>query len=200
MKCDSCSADISPDSLRCAFCGSHVHRAAPVAHAPKSRSRSDIFAQIKSSPQFQAAALGQGLEPQSAPFALYAQAGFLTLFIGVTIFMTIVFALMAGPMCIVPLGMALFGCFMLAKSGSTIHSFATSPATPIPAIVATKRVEMRGKNGNMACYFATFEYESGDREEFPIWERKLFGQLAEDDAGVLIRRGEIAVGFRRVPR
>lgn len=130
---------------------------------------------------------------------MYAQTGFLCLFCIVTFGMTIAFARFAGLMCIVPLGMTIFAGFMLAKSGAKLHSFATSPTVKIPVIVAAKRVQVHGEHNNLLAYYCTFEFETGDREEIHLWEQKLFGQLAEDDAGVLFRRGEIAVDFRRVP-
>ncbi|MCC9605750.1 DUF2500 domain-containing protein [Blastopirellula sp. JC732] len=198
MKCESCSADIPPESERCEFCGSHVPRAPLVPASAPVPSRSEIFQRIKSSAEYQAAAIGQGLDTPAVPTALFFQTGFLAFFCCAAGFMTFIFALVAGPMCVFPLFMLAIGIFGLMKSGTTTYSYASAEATPVPAIITSKRVEMRGKRGTLAHYFATFEYESGERDEFPIWEQSLFGKLAEEDAGVLIRRGPVAVGFRRV--
>ncbi|TWT39341.1 DUF2500 family protein [Blastopirellula retiformator] len=198
MKCDSCSADVSLDSTQCEFCGTYVRRDVEAPASTSAASRSEIFARIKDSPQFQDAVLGQSLDTPPVPASMFMQTGFLVIFCCGAGFVTIMFATLAGAMWILPLGMLLIGLFGLYKSSSTAYTYATASAIAIPAIVAAKRVEMRGKNGTLAHYYATFEYENGERDEFPIWEQELFGKLAEEDAGVLIRRSKVAAGFRRV--
>ncbi|PQO47212.1 hypothetical protein [Blastopirellula marina] len=198
MKCENCNADLAPEAKRCEFCGSHIHPAQPPGPSTHTPSRQELFAQIKSSAEFKTAVLGQMLDSPTAPTGMYLRAIYSFIFCCVTGLITVMLARNAEPSGIVPLVMFAVGLFFLIKSVAAIKTYASASAVPTPAIVAAKRSETEGKNGDASHYFATFEYESGERDELPIYDRQLFGQLADDDAGVLLRRGPIAVGFRRV--
>lgn len=198
MKCDSCSVELAPTAQQCDFCGSHVGLSRPPATSAETPPREKIFAQIKSSAEFKAAVLAQTLDSPSAPTETYLRAVYSFIFCCVTGAITVMLAANAEPSGVVPFALFAVGLFFLIKSLAAIRSHAYATAVPTPAIVAAKRLETPGRVGNVPHYFATFDYESGERDELEISGAKLFGQLADDDAGVLIRRGPIAVGFRRV--
>lgn len=81
-----------------------------------------------------------------------------------------------------------------------------SPRLSVPAIVKTKRTNVsRSTHHNdnshhthstSTSYYATFEFESGDRLELQISGTE-YGQLAEEDYGVLTFQGTRYLGFKR---
>ncbi|MCT2537896.1 DUF2500 domain-containing protein [Aquibacillus koreensis] len=80
-----------------------------------------------------------------------------------------------------------------------------SPRLSVPAVVKTKRTHFSKRshahNNNMhhssrTEYYATFEFESGDRTEFRMNGNE-YGQLAEGDIGILEFQGTRYLGFER---
>lgn len=80
-----------------------------------------------------------------------------------------------------------------------------SPRLAVHAIVKTKRthVSKRGSvnddnlhHSTRTTYYATFEFESGDRTEFQISGTE-YGQLAEEDEGTLSFQGTRYLSFER---
>jgi hypothetical protein len=86
-----------------------------------------------------------------------------------------------------------------------------SPKLSVPAIVKTKRTHVSRHTHNhggdnhhhhhssQTSYYATFEFESGDRSEFKITGSE-YGQLAEGDMGKLTFQGTRYLGFERFTR
>jgi hypothetical protein len=76
------------------------------------------------------------------------------------------------------------------------------PIESVPARVVAKRTEtsgnVSGNSGGMVStwYYATFEFDDGERREFSIRGRD-FGQLAERDQGLLTFQGTRFHGFER---
>ncbi|WP_108670240.1 DUF2500 domain-containing protein [Peribacillus acanthi] len=80
-----------------------------------------------------------------------------------------------------------------------------APRLSVPAIVKTKRSDVRGHNHSAndhathhtsTRYFVTFEVESGDRMELTM-EGNQYGLLAEGDTGILTFQGTRFLGFER---
>lgn len=75
-----------------------------------------------------------------------------------------------------------------------------SPQLTVAAHVKTKRTKISGGTGDTRAstyYYVTFEYESGDRQEFKL-SGKQYGMLAEGDIGKLSFQGTRFLGFERV--
>lgn len=70
-----------------------------------------------------------------------------------------------------------------------------SPLLTVPAEVAAKRIDVRGDHSR-TTYYITFEVQSGDRMEFSI-EGKEYGQLVEQDVGLLSFQGTRYISFER---
>lgn len=81
-----------------------------------------------------------------------------------------------------------------------------SPRLSVPAVVKTKRTNVsrhthhhdntHHTHNTSTSYYATFEFESGDRMELHMSGQE-YGQLAEGDYGVLSFQGTRYLGFKR---
>ena len=70
-----------------------------------------------------------------------------------------------------------------------------APRLTSEATVVTKRTHVRGDHAH-TTYFATFQFESGDRLELEI-PRDRFGYLVEGDRGKLYFQGTRFLDFER---
>ena len=70
-----------------------------------------------------------------------------------------------------------------------------SPRVSSEATVVTKRTQVRGDHAH-TTYYATFQFESGDRLELEI-PLNQFGYLVEGDKGKLTFQGARFLGFER---
>ena len=70
-----------------------------------------------------------------------------------------------------------------------------SPRVSSEATVVTKRTQVRGDHAH-TTYYATFQFESGDRLELEIPHNQ-FGYLVEGDLGKLTFQGTRFLGFER---
>ena len=70
-----------------------------------------------------------------------------------------------------------------------------SPRVSSDATVVTKRTHVRGDHAH-TTYYATFQFESGDRLELEI-PRDRFGYLVEGDKGKLHFQGTRFLDFQR---
>lgn len=76
------------------------------------------------------------------------------------------------------------------------------PVQSLPAQVVTKRADTRGRGGMNTMnsvntwYYATFDIEGGQRQEFSVNGRE-YGMLAEGDQGTLTFQGTRYKGFTR---
>lgn len=74
-----------------------------------------------------------------------------------------------------------------------------SPILTVPAKVVTKRTHTSGGTGDSPAsttYYVTFEVQSGDRIELRLSGRE-YGQLADDDFGLLTSQGTRFQSFER---
>lgn len=83
-----------------------------------------------------------------------------------------------------------------------------SPRLDVPASVVTKRTSVNyhrhhhsghdhmGHTTTSTSYFVTFQFDSGDRLEFPVNGHE-YGMLAEGDEGTLTFQGTRYLGFKR---
>jgi hypothetical protein len=97
--------------------------------------------------------------------------------------------------------MAMFGLVFgmiistLIKNGKQNRKNDISPRLTSEAAVVTKRTHVRGDHAH-TTYFATFQFESGDRLELEI-PRDRFGYLVEGDKGKLHFQGTRFLNFER---
>ena len=83
----------------------------------------------------------------------------------------------------------------LVKQGKTNRKNDASPRVSADATVVTKRTHVRGDHAH-TTYFATFQFESGDRLELEI-PRDKFGYIVEGDSGKLHFQGTRFLDFER---
>ena len=83
----------------------------------------------------------------------------------------------------------------LVKNGKQNRKNNASPRLTSEATVVTKRTHVRGDHAH-TTYFATFQFESGDRLELEI-PRDRFGYLVEGDKGKLHFQGTRFLDFQR---
>ena len=83
----------------------------------------------------------------------------------------------------------------LVKNAKAERKNDASPRLTSAATVVTKRTHVRGDHAH-TTYFATFQFESGDRLELQI-PRDRFGYLVEGDSGKLHFQGTRFLDFER---
>ena len=83
----------------------------------------------------------------------------------------------------------------LVKNRKQEHKNDASPRLSSEATVVTKRTHVWGDHSR-TTYFATFQFESGDRLELEI-PRDRFGYLVEGDRGKLHFQGTRFLDFER---
>ena len=83
----------------------------------------------------------------------------------------------------------------LVRNGKQNRKSNASPRLTSEATVVTKRTHVRGDHAH-TTYFATFQFESGDRLELEI-PRDRFGYLVEGDKGKLHFQGARFLDFER---
>ena len=99
------------------------------------------------------------------------------------------------------LSLAIFGLAFgiiisnLVKNGKRERKNNASPRLTSEATVVTKRTLVRGDHAH-TTYFATFQFESGDRLELEI-PRDKFGYIVEGDHGKLHFQGTRFLDFER---
>ena len=84
----------------------------------------------------------------------------------------------------------------LLKSAKQNHQNNNSPRITSEATVVTKRTKVWGDHSH-TVYFATFQFESGDRLELEIPHNQ-FGYLVEGDKGKLTFQGTRFLEFQRM--
>ena len=84
----------------------------------------------------------------------------------------------------------------LVKSGRGNHKNNNSPRVTADATVVAKRNRVWGDHSH-TDYYATFQFESGDRLELVVPHNQ-FGYLVEGDHGKLTFQGSRFVSFERM--
>lgn len=97
-----------------------------------------------------------------------------------------------GIVFVIVIGMIIFTIGSSIKQGIKNNN---SPLLTVPAEVASKRIHVQGDNSR-TTYYITFEVQSGDRMEFSI-AGKEYGQLVEQDLGLLSFQGTRYISFER---
>ena len=209
MKCPNCGADSPVDGGKCSYCDTPLS-VPRIASSRASLSRitgDEVYVRRNSAERLRRL---PAISPIQEAFAVFfflaficvsgfilltmlgmAGAGFwgfggrpFGLFSLIPIFMSIV------PVVFVVLGIGCLRAILRAKK---------EPVTTLAAIVLDKRTSgYDDDEGRRVRYFVTCEDESGDRQEHQLWDRKLFGRLAEGDVGVFFLRHGIVVDFDRI--
>ena len=84
----------------------------------------------------------------------------------------------------------------LIKRGKENRQNDASPRITAESTVVTKRTKVHGDHSH-TVYYATFQFESGDRLELEIPHNR-FGYLVEGDRGKLTFQGTRFLNFERV--
>lgn len=95
------------------------------------------------------------------------------------------------------IGLGIFGVVIYAIVSSTKQKVKNdhSPRVTSSAKIVNKRQKVRGEQSR-TFYYATFEFDSGDRMEFSV-EGEESGMLVEGDIGQLTFQGTRFIGFDR---
>ena len=83
----------------------------------------------------------------------------------------------------------------LVRKGKQNHRNSNAPRLTCDATVVAKRTKVWGEHSH-TVYYATFQFESGDRLELEIPHNR-FGYLVEGDRGKLSFQGTRFLGFER---
>lgn len=84
----------------------------------------------------------------------------------------------------------------MVKNGRQNRENNNSPRLSCEAVVVAKRTKVWGDHSR-TTYFATFQFESGDRLELEIPHNQ-FGYLVEGDKGMLSFQGTRYLNFERM--
>lgn len=84
----------------------------------------------------------------------------------------------------------------MVRNGKQNRKNDNSPRLTSEATVVTKRTKVWGDHSH-TVYYATFQFESGDRLELEIPHNR-FGYLVEGDRGKLSFQGTRFLGFERI--
>lgn len=84
----------------------------------------------------------------------------------------------------------------MVRNGKQNRKNDNSPRLTSEATVVTKRTKVWGDHSR-TVYYATFQFESGDRLELEIPHNQ-FGYLVEGDRGKLSFQGTRFLGFERI--
>ena len=223
MRCESCGAETSPDRSVCEFCGSHLERpaaasaaAAPTPGATAPRPLAAVFEAIRRSPEYARRQDAGRLRTIPQPGAALSSfvIGFLAIFV-LTAFVIFAGAVTMGVvaakefgavgvipllMSLVPLAFMVLGFLTFRKTRAALRELAEKPLEGRAAVVMGRRAQTTGSRSSLNMrYYATFEFEDGSRKEFHVIDGKVFGEMAEGDAGVVFSRGEFVFAFDRVP-
>jgi hypothetical protein len=218
MKCRSCGADNTPDATTCSYCGSRF----PLTAEPEKQA---LFARIRSSAEY-AGRDSPGRHARLPKVGAMQKAFlivFFVMFIGGSGVMCVIAVGMAGifgafgaragggfgaPLAlapllfaVVPLGFVVLGIFLCQKMWKKMASVERDPVQAIPVVVVDKRTQVTGGGGNSSAsthYFVTCENEDGSRQEYQVWDGRLYGRMATDDAGILFVRAGYGLDFDRV--
>jgi len=216
MKCTNCGADAAKGADRCAYCGSALAR-------PAVPDKASLFAAVKTSPEYAQSESPERLAqlPKFSAFHWAFLVVFFTMFIGGAGFIFIMMLGMGGAfawlgfrlpgglgagfsvvplfMSLMPLAFIVLGVLMFRHVRQRMSKVESAPVKAVPVIVINKRLEtFRRSDSSSTHYFVTCELESGERDEFQVWDGRVYGRMTVDDAGVLFLRDRYGVDFDRV--
>ncbi len=219
MKCPSCGADLAPADSKCPHCGSHRPSA-------QQTSKQAVFAKIMQSPEYANRDAPERLEqlPKVSAFQKIFLQAFFLVFVGMSGFMAIFLLGMAGVvgllgfgrqgafagafslgpllMSAVPIAFVFVGIKLFRHFDSKLSAMEKEPVETLPAIVTGKRTHVSQSGNSQAgrtSYYITCETEDGSRQEYPVWDGKLYGKVSDRDAGILFLRAGYGLDFDRVP-
>jgi len=104
-------------------------------------------------------------------------------------------------MAVVPIGFVVLGFFLMTKILRQTKDFKEAGVEAEAAIIVGKRTQVSGGGKNSSAstsYFVTAEFEDGRRKEYHLMTPTLYGEVSDDDAGVLFVRNKFALDFDRV--
>jgi hypothetical protein len=216
MKCAACGAEVAADRTACEYCGSRIERPVAAVVADSVPGKAEAFAAVRAS----AAYAGRNSPerraslPRPSAAETIVPVAFGCLFTVVSLVILAGFlgigGLAAGAfgavgaipllMAVVPLAFVGVGVFIIYQGIQKNATFSAAPVLARPAMVTSKRTSVSGgkETSVSTSLYLTFEFEDGSRAELrPVAER-LYGELAEGDAGVLFSRANVALEFDRV--
>ena len=211
MKCFSCGADIEGSATICGHCNSSV----PMTDV---RARASTFARLKSSSELARSSSPERIArlPQVPAFQKICLYVFFSIFIGTSALMCLGafgaagvigisggggFSILPLVFAIVPGGFVVLGIFLFRMMKKKMDAVESGPAIAIPVVVIDKRTHVWGGSGDSSAktkYYVTCETEDGSRNEYQVWDGRLYGQMTADDTGILFIRSTYGLDFDRV--
>jgi len=198
-RCSGCGAALSGDSGACSFCGTGGPVAA-VAAAPPTASdlRTERFARLRESRKF---TLALAHEPTStgpvSGFVMRIVIGLAFAGIATVMLNARGFREDRGAFTVIPVLFVLIGIGISIAAAMKWLSFAQARTETRPAIVVSKRIDVRGGKQSRTSYFVTFDFERGGRREYES-QGSTYGMAREDDIGVAYLRSEYLLEFRAI--
>ena len=86
--------------------------------------------------------------------------------------------------------------YVIVKLITTREKDSNSPIQAVVAVVVGKRGEVSGIDHTYTRYYATFQFENGDRMELKV-KGPEYGMLVENDRGTLTYQGSRFLSFER---
>ena len=198
-KCANCAAPVTLGSSRfCSFCGAEL----PALETHDSASYNPNvnlarrFASLEKHPDLERF-LNYRPNTSGASNQMYGQAIGGLLFAGVSVFITVMFATVGGPIAIFPLLFVVFGLTMAFGGLKRSSSFRAAPLQRFRAAVIDERVKVSGGGKNSRAsttYYATLQTQEGQRTEFEVIEETA-SKVAAGDIGLAFVKGGILLDF-----
>ena len=203
-RCTSCGARMPAADGACPYCGAAA--AAPVAVSTTPDPVADhaaALAAVRAHPSFDS--FVRDVPPVSgivrATYVLPIVVG--TMFIvvpaaiaGVLIVTDVIEHVVVGLVAAAFLSIfVLIGVGVIVGAVRTRRRILGGPPRAAPAVVLAKRTE---PGTNATSYYVTLGFEGGERHEFGALD-SVFRSAFEGDAGVAHCRGELLLGFRKLP-
>jgi len=197
LHCSHCAAPVQDArATSCPYCGTVL--APPAADPLRAVVAPERFAAAERASGY-AALLRHTPSETRVLFGLGCATVFLLGWIAMAVGMTVLF-LPAGPMALVPGGMAVLGVVLLVTHSSRAVGFARAPLERRLLVWRDERTEVDGGGKHRSAtttHFALLEDRDGRRLEVSCDER-LAGAHAPGDIGIAFLRAGVLLDFRRV--
>jgi hypothetical protein len=196
MECPGCGAQISPDDVRCRYCGSTIPQSA-VASVTRRADPTELLKQSKDLEELlrytpSGAAMSAGMVIMTV-FGL--------IFTSFAVFFITTASRSGAPTIfrLFPFIFVLVGLGIMATGIRGLVKLSTSPLQRVPAVVAGKRQEYSSSSegSGSTTYYLSIETEDGERKEHRVRGR-LHGEVERGDAGVAYLKGGYLIDFKRV--
>ncbi len=198
FRCSQCSAPVTDDNwTSCPFCGIVLNK--PTINPLRAATAPARFAAARRHPDLER--LLQ-LTPSTSGFAASQifLVFFLVIWIGATLFMSTVFAEVAGLAALLPLAMGVFGFVMVSRGLVKARSIRNAPLEREIVVLLDERTEVSGGGKDSSAstaYYLLVQGEDGARTELGC-SAQVAGKVTAGDIGVAYRKGSWLADFQRI--